>query len=365
MGDADPVRAVEWTGSSLRILDQTRLPAEEVVIEALTAEDVAAAIRRLAVRGAPLLGIAAGYGMALAAVRSAGGAPDVVGDLDRAGTVLVASRPTAANIAWAVGRVLSAARAADDRDREGEGVRAVAVREATAIAAEDEASCRAIGVLGAGLLPHTGNVLTHCNTGALATGGWGTAQGVIMAAVASGKRLHVWVDETRPVLQGARLTAWELQRAGVPMTLVADTAAGSLMARGLVDAVIVGADRIAANGDVANKVGTYQLAVLAGYHGVPFYVAAPFSSIDLTLATGGDIVIEEREPNEVLAPHGVAVAPAGTPVANPAFDVTPAELVTALVTDRGVATPPLPAALARLRGAPGSIVESSPLREVS
>jgi methylthioribose-1-phosphate isomerase len=187
---------------------------------------------------------------------------------------------------------------------------------------------------------------------------------MITAAVRSGKRLHVWVDETRPVLQGARLTAWELRRAGVPMTLVADTAAGSLMGRGLVDAVVVGADRIAANGDVANKVGTYSLAVLARHHGIPFYVAAPFSTVDRSLATGSDIVIEERDPAEVLLPGGVPFAPAGTPAANPAFDVTPAELVTALVTDRGVATPPWPEALARLEHAAGPAFERSPLQEV-
>jgi methylthioribose-1-phosphate isomerase len=362
---ADPVRAVEWTGSSLRILDQTRLPADEVVVEALTVDDVAAAIRRLAIRGAPLLGVAAGYGMGLAALRATEGADQILADLDRAADLLVASRPTAANIGWAVRRVLAAARAAAEGDPAGARIRSRAVDEAVAIAAEDEASCRAIGVLGAELLPNQGNVLTHCNTGALAAGGWGTAQGMIVAAVRSGKRLHVWVDETRPVLQGARLTAWELRRAEVPMTLVADTAAGSLMSRGLVDAVVVGADRIAANGDVANKVGTYQLAVLARHHDVPFYVAAPFSSIDLALAGGGEIVIEERDPAEVLALGGLSLAPSGTAAANPAFDVTPAELITALVTDRGVAIPPLSAALARLRAASEPAVDAPPLREVS
>jgi len=341
------------------MLDQTRLPAEEVSMEAFAVEDVATAIGRLAIRGAPLLGVAAAHGMALAALRStAAGTAELLADLERAGAVLVGSRPTGANIAWAVGRALAAARhaaAADGID----AVRVAVIDEADRIAREDEASCEAIARFGADLLPPAGNVLTHCNTGALATGGSGTAQGMIVAARRSGKLLHVWVDETRPMLQGSRLTAWELQRAGVPMTLVADTAAGSLMARGLVDAVVVGADRIAANGDVANKIGTYPLAVLADRHQLPFLVAAPFSTVDRSIQTGGDIVIEERDPAEVLAPGGMAIAPAGTPATNPAFDVTPAELVTAIVTDRGVALPPLSASLASLAKLPSPPIERS------
>jgi methylthioribose-1-phosphate isomerase len=358
------MKAVEWTGDSLRILDQTRLPAEEIPIEAVTVEDVAAAIERLAVRGAPLLGIAAAHGMALAALRSTGsGTTEVIDDLERAAAVLVGSRPTAANIAWAVARVLSAARRAAGAGGV-HAVRGAVLEEADRIALEDEASCEAIARFGAELLPASGNVLTHCNTGALATGGSGTAQGMIVAAWRSGKLLHVWVDETRPLLQGSRLTAWELQRAGVPMTLVADTAAGSLMARGRVDAVVVGADRIAANGDVANKIGTYQLAVLADRHQLPFFVAAPFSTVDRSVRTGADVVIEERDPDEVLAPGGVAMAPAGTPVANPAFDVTPAELVTAIVTDRGVALPPLSASLANLAKLPSPPIQRSSFQGV-
>jgi methylthioribose-1-phosphate isomerase len=342
------MRAVEWTGGSLRILDQTRLPGEEVVIEAFGVQDVATAIHRLAIRGAPLLGLAAAYGMALAVLRSAApGATEILDDLERAGAVLMGSRPTAANIGWAVRRTLGAAQAAAQTGG-ADAIRQVVVEEAHRIALEDEASCEAIARHGAELLPGSGNVLTHCNTGALATGGSGTAQGMIVAASRSGKRLHVWVDETRPVLQGSRLTAWELQRAGVPMTLVADTAAGSLMARGLVDVVVVGADRIVANGDVANKVGTYQLAVLADHHHIPFFVAAPFSTVDFSVLSGADIVIEERDPAEVLSPGGLAIAPAGTQVANPAFDVTPAGLITAIVTDRGVARPPLSASLGSL-----------------
>jgi methylthioribose-1-phosphate isomerase len=225
--------------------------------------------------------------------------------------------------------------------------------EAIRIALEDEASCEVIGRLGGDLLPEKANVLTHCNTGALATGGWGTAQGVITAAHHMGKHIHVWVGETRPVLQGARLTAWELRRSNVPMTLVSDSAAGSLMASGLVDAVVVGADRIAENGDVANKVGTYQLAVLAVHHRIPFYVAAPFSTVDLDTPTGEAVVIEERDPREVTHPLGVPFAAEGTPAFNPAFDVTPAALITAIVTDRGIIRPPFLSSLRRLarRGA--------------
>ncbi|TMK85371.1 MAG: S-methyl-5-thioribose-1-phosphate isomerase [Actinobacteria bacterium] len=352
------MKPVEWRDGVLRILDQTRLPAEERFMVLRTPEDVAGAIRAMAVRGAPLLGITAAFGLALAANRSdARSAKAWLRDLDRAGRLLVASRPTAVNVAWAVDRVLGAARSDDSAPTPGSGrgtwrvddARRAVAREAQAIASEDETACLAIARLGAELLPDRANVLTHCNTGALATGGVGTAQGVIVAAHRSGKRIHVWVDETRPVLQGARLTAWELRREGVPMTLVADTVAGSLMAKGSVDAVIVGADRIAANGDVANKVGTYQLAVLAHHHGVPFYVAAPLSTVDFTCPSGLDIVVEERDPEEVLRPSGIPIAPPGTPVANPAFDVTPAGLISALITDRGMARPPDRASIRRLR----------------
>lgn len=360
------MKVVAWSGGTLRYLDQTLLPHQEVWVEATSPEEVAAAIRRLAVRGAPLLGIVAAYGMALAAGASVSGAgtEEVKRALDRAAQMLVASRPTAVNIGWAVNRVLLAAEgvaAANAADLIG----SVVLEEADRIAAEDEASCAAIGRFGASLLPDSGNVLTHCNTGALATGGSGTALGMIVAAVRSGKRLHVWVDETRPVLQGSRLTAWELQREDVPMTLVVDAAAGSLMGRGLVDAVVVGADRIASEGDVANKVGTYQLAVLAKHHDLPFYVAAPFSTVDPAVRSGRDIVIEERDPAEVLLVRGVAVAPAGTRAANPAFDVTPAALITAIVTDRGVARQPLGSSLARIGGLSGPSIQRANLREVS
>lgn len=340
----EPVRPIEWVaGGAVRLLDQRKLPRREAYLRCRSAEEVAEAIAGLAVRGAPLLGVAAGLGMALAARRSDARSPrGMLRDLERAGRRLVAARPTAVNVRWAVERVMGRVREA----RGGPDTLAkVALDEALRIQMEDEEACRAIGEHGADLVPSGARLLTHCNTGALATAGHGTAQSVIHAAHEQGKGVHVWVGETRPVLQGARLTAWELQRMGVPMTLVADTAAGSLMARGLVDLVVVGADRIAANGDVANKVGTYQLAVLARHHDIPFYVAAPSSTVDLETPDGSAIPIEERDPDEVTAPMGMVLAPPGTPAHNPAFDVTPAALVTAIVTERGVVRPPYGPAL--------------------
>ena len=344
-GVPDPV---VWLGDRVRILDQTRLPVEERYLEARTPEAIARAIRTLAVRGAPLLGIAAGYGVALAAATSrARTGPGVLGDVRRAAALLVASRPTAVNIPRAVRRTVDAAGAAGPSPA---SIRSGALAEAHRIAQEEREACREIGRLGASLIPDGADVLTHCNTGVLATGGIGTAQGVITSAVEAGRSLHVWVGETRPVLQGARLTAWELQRAGVPMTLVADAAAGSLMARGLVSLVVVGADRIAWNGDTANKVGTYQLAILARHHRIPFYVAAPVSTVDLATPDGAAVVVEERDPNEVIRPFGSAFAPAGTVAANPAFDVTPGGSIDAIVTGRGGARPPYRSSLRRLAG---------------
>jgi methylthioribose-1-phosphate isomerase len=344
---ADEVVPLEWLGDRLRLLDQTLLPGQERYLDAIGPDEVGEQIRRLAVRGAPLLGIAAGFGMVLAANGSTARTPEgLLGDLRRAAVLLVASRPTAVNLAWAVERVTAAARAAAPQGCQ--AMREAVMHEARSIAEEDEASCRIIGALGADLVPAEANVLTHCNTGALATGGIGTALGVIRVAHEQGKRIHVWVGETRPVMQGARLTAWELQRLRIPMTLVADTAPGSLMAKGMVDLVVVGADRIAANGDVANKLGTYQLAVLALHHGVPFYVAAPASTVDPETATGDDIVIERRDPREVSEVMGARTAPEGAWAMNPAFDVTPASMVTAIVTDRGVVRPPYGVALREL-----------------
>jgi methylthioribose-1-phosphate isomerase len=273
--------------------------------------------------------------MALAATTSSAGERDaLLQDLAGAARMLAATRPTAVNLSWAVERVLHAA-SADDVD-----ARDAAVREAIAIESEDRAACEAMGRHGLDLIPEGADVLTHCNTGMLCSAGIGTALGVVITAHQAGRGVHVWVDETRPLWQGARLTAWELGRLGIPRTLVVDGAAASLMARGQVDLVITGADRIAADGSVANKIGTYGLAVLAREHGIPFIVAAPTSTVDLSTPTGDRIRIEERDPGEVLSPLGVQVAEAGTPVANPAFDVTPGRLIHALVTERGVVPRP-------------------------
>jgi len=289
------------------------------------------------VRGAPLIGITAAYGVALAAARiTAADMPGFLTELDQAIEMLGATRPTAVNLFWALRRMRAVARGAATPDE----ARSRLLAEARAIHEEDVAGNRMMGRIGADLIADGATVLTHCNAGALATGGYGTALGVIRAARESGKEVKVFVDETRPVLQGARLTAWELVREGIPATLIADSAAGSLMRRGLISCVVVGADRIAANGDVANKIGTYQAAVLAHEHGIPFYVAAPTSTLDLTLPNGDEIPIEERRAEEVTHFAALPTAPAGIRVFNPAFDVTPARYVSAIVTERGIARPP-------------------------
>lgn len=312
-------KTLEWRGDHLRLLDQRALPEREEYRDCRTVGEVAAAIKNMTIRGAPAIGIAAAYGMALAALNQH--------DYREAAALLKSCRPTAANLAWAVDRMSSACALQDI---------AQVIAEAGAIEAEDAMMCRQIGVNGNGFVADGANVLTHCNAGALATGGIGTALGIIYTAHFSGKRLHVWVDETRPFLQGARLTAWELGRAGVPYTLICDNVAASLMAAGKVDCVIVGADRIAANGDFANKIGTYGLAVLAGFHNIPFYVAAPSSTFDSKCATGEDIVIEERDPAEVTFIFRKAICPHGCAALNPAFDVTPGSLVTAYITEKEV-----------------------------
>jgi len=326
---------VAWQEDRVVLLDQRRLPMEEVEIECRTWEEVAEAIRTLAVRGAPAIGVTAAFGVVLAALRSpASRVEDLVADLERASTGLAATRPTAVNLCWALDRMRRHA-----RERRGESVevlRQSLAAEAQRILEEDIESNRRLGAYGAWLVPAGGRILTHCNAGGLATAGYGTALGVVRGAAEAGRRPFVWVDETRPVLQGARLTAWELAKEGIPHTVVADVAAASLMARGLVDLVVVGADRIAANGDTANKIGTYGLAVLARAHGLPFYVAAPCSTIDPALADGQGIPIEERDAREVQEIAGRRVVPAASPVRNPAFDVTPAALITAIVTERGV-----------------------------
>ncbi len=327
---------IEWSAGRLRLLDQTRLPEEEVWLTLADHRAVAEAVRSMRVRGAPAIGVAAAYGLALAARASAASDRDgLLAELRAAADELAATRPTAVNLSWALTRTLAAAEVAPDA----EALRRAVLDEAQRIQREDLEANRRLGRLGAELLPQAATVLTHCNTGALATAGYGTALGVVRAAVELGKQVRVVATETRPQLQGARLTAWELARDGIGCTLIVDAAAGALMRRGGIDLVIVGADRIAANGDTANKIGTYTLAVLAREHRLPFYVAAPTSSIDRSLPTGDAILIEERAPEEVTAPFGRRIAPEGTRARNPAFDVTPHELIAAIITERGVVRP--------------------------
>ena len=333
------IAPVRWSGDCLLLLDQTRLPGEEVTREYRRWEDVADAIRTLVVRGAPAIGVTAAFGVALAARASrAETVDDLLGDLDRALKGLAATRPTAVNLFWALDRMRRTA--LDARAQMIDGVCRRLLAEAQAILAEDVAANRALGDHGAELVGPRARILTHCNAGALATAGYGTALGVIRSAHAQGKVALVWVDETRPVMQGSRLTAWECDREGIPHRLIADVAAASIMARGDVDLVVTGADRIAANGDTANKIGTYGVAVLARHHGVPFYVAAPFSTIDSTLPSGAAIPIEERDGDEVRRVGTQQTAPPRSPVFNPAFDVTPASLITAIITERGIFRPP-------------------------
>lgn len=342
----DPIPpTVAWTAGGVRLIDQRELPARLRFLDCTTVEELCEAISSMAVRGAPALGAAGGYGVALGA-RRRGGEAVVLGAAAEAAERLIATRPTAVNLAWGARRVLAAARGAAGGGAA--AVRKAALEEAHLIAEEDVKANRALGSHGAALVPPQARVLTHCNAGSLACVGYGTALGMIRAAAEEGKAPRVWVDETRPVLQGSRLTAWELDRLGIDATLVADAMAGSLMARGEVDLVVVGADRVARNGDVANKIGTYPLAVLAAYHGVPFYVAAPTSTIDLATPTGADIPVEERSPEEVTRLGRTRVAPVRARALNRAFDVTPATFVTAIVTERGVARPPYENSLTEL-----------------
>jgi methylthioribose-1-phosphate isomerase len=333
------ITPVRWTGQAVVLLDQTRLPREEIERECRRWQDVAEAIRALVVRGAPAIGVAAAFGVAMAARQSPATTFDgLMADLEVAIKGLGATRPTAVNLFWALERMRRTA--LGERARPLDGLRERLEAEARAILEEDVAGNRAMGAHGAALVPRGARILTHCNAGALATAGYGTALGVVRAAHAQGKVKLVWVDETRPVMQGSRLTAWECVRDGIPHRLIADVVAASLMARREVDLVVTGADRIAANGDTANKIGTYALAVLARHHGVPFYVAAPFSTIDPTLASGEHIPIEERDGAEVRRVGGEPTAPEASPVYNPAFDVTPAYLIAAIITERGVFWPP-------------------------
>jgi methylthioribose-1-phosphate isomerase len=344
------IRTVEWKDGRVVMIDQRLLPGREVYRVYDDDREVARAIRDMVIRGAPAIGVAAAMGVALAARRLSG--PRFREELERACERLVAARPTGVNLRWAVERMRRAWREVEAR---GTGaVRARLEAEARAIHREDVAANRRLGRFGAGLLPDEATVLTHCNAGALATAGYGTALGIVRAARAMGKRISVVASETRPFLQGARLTAWELVKDRIPCTLVADSMVGALMQSGRVQAVVVGTDRTARNGDVANKIGTYTVAVLAARHGVPFYVAAPSSSIDLACADGDGIPIEERAPDEVTRFAGAMVAPRGVAVWNPAFDVTPAKLVTAIVTERGVAARPYGKTLPKLLGEPNA-----------
>ena len=339
------VRSLVWRDGALHLIDQRKLPLAFETVTCRTAREVAAAIRAMVVRGAPAIGAAAAYGIALGARELAARGADVRTGLEEVAAELRAARPTAVNLFWAVDRMLATAKAHGNLSPEELADRLLA--EAHAILDEDARTCRRIGAHGAPLL-EPGGVLTHCNTGALATADYGTALGVIRAAYAAGKALHVYASETRPFLQGARLTTWELLQEGIPVTLITDNMAAYVMARGLVRSVIVGADRITANGDVVNKIGTYGLAVLAKEHGVPFYVAAPVSTLDLSLQSGAQVPIEERAATEVTHILGQRIAPEGVGVLNPAFDVTPARYVTAIITEFGVVRPPYEQGLARL-----------------
>ncbi|MCP9448545.1 MAG: S-methyl-5-thioribose-1-phosphate isomerase [Nitrospira sp.] len=333
------VRTVEWSNGIVRLLDQSRLPESVEFLDCRDYREVADSIRSLKVRGAPAIGVTAALGIAQGAQAVEGrDYESFVGAVNRICDCLAATRPTAVNLFWAIDRMKRTIQSLEGRPIT--VIKQALIDEALAILEEDIQLCRAMGRHGAELIQDGQTVLTHCNAGALATAGYGTALGVIRAAWEQGKKIAVVADETRPVLQGARLTAWELMQDRIPVTLITDNMAGALMRQGKIDLCVVGADRIAANGDVANKIGTYSVAVLAKAHGIPFYVAAPYSTIDMKTKSGADIPIEQRDPSEVITVHGSrSIAPKGVSVYNPAFDVTPAEFITAIITERGVFKP--------------------------
>jgi methylthioribose-1-phosphate isomerase len=346
---------IEWQDDGVVMVDQRKLPGSEVYVRAKTAAEMARAIKTMVIRGAPAIGVAAAYGIALGMRSSqASGTTKFAAEFQKACELMRATRPTAVNLFWAIERMKKCFAACAQAGESVEEIKARLVAEAQHIHDEDVASCRAMGMHGASLVPQGARVLTHCNAGALATAGYGTALGVIRAAAEQGKQVTVLADETRPVLQGARLTAWELTRDGIPTTVITDNMAGWIMQRGEIDLVVVGADRIAANGDVANKIGTYTVAVLAHEHGLPFYVAAPASTIDLATPDGGHIPIEERDAREVTHVGPSRVAAEGASVRNPAFDVTPNRFVSAIVTERGVFRAPYAESLKLAVGA-GSV----------
>jgi methylthioribose-1-phosphate isomerase len=343
------IKTLEWTDAGVRFIDQTKLPTEEIYVTSRTYQEVADAIKTMIVRGAPAIGVAAAMGVALGARDSK--ATDIASfkkEFEHICDVLAATRPTAVNLFWAIKRMKDTFAALVKSGKSVDQVKQGLIREAQQMHVEDIAACEAMGRNGAALLPKSGGVLTHCNAGALATCGYGTALGVIRSAVELGAKINVYADETRPFLQGSRLTAWELMKDGIPTTVISDNMAGAMMSKGKISAVIVGADRIAANGDVANKIGTYSVAILAKEHGIPFYVAAPWSTIDLATPDGARIPIEERASTEVTHLAGKQIAPADVRVENPAFDVTPNKYVTAIITERGVARPDYSKSLSQL-----------------
>jgi methylthioribose-1-phosphate isomerase len=347
------IKTLEWTDAGVRFIDQTKLPTEETYVTCKTYEEVADAIRTMIVRGAPAIGVAAAMGVALGVRDSTASTnAELQRDFGRICDVIAATRPTAVNLFWAIRRMKD--KLAQLNGQPISAIKEAIVTEARQMLIEDIAANRAMGQFGAGLLPSSGGILTHCNAGALATCGYGTALGVIRAAVDSGKKLHVFADETRPFLQGSRLTAWELVKDGIPTTIISDNMAGAMMHQGKIDSVIVGADRIAANGDVANKIGTYTVAILAREHNIPFYVAAPFSTVDLNTPDGSKIPIEQRSPTEVTHIGGKQIAPDGVTVENPAFDVTPHKYISAIITERGVAREPYSESLGALAPAGNS-----------
>jgi len=349
------IKTLEWTSQGVRFIDQTRLPTEEIYVTCGTYQEVAAAIRDMVVRGAPAIGVAAAMGIALGVKQST--ATDVATLRTEFGHIcrtIGETRPTAVNLFWAIRRMQQKFESVASQ-----GVHQIKITladEAQQMLLEDIAANQAMGRHGAALMPSSGGVLTHCNAGALATCGYGTALGVIRAAIDSGKKLHVFADETRPFLQGSRLTAWELMKDGIQTTVIADNMAGAMMRQGKIKAVVVGADRIAANGDVANKIGTYSVAVLAKEHAIPFYVAAPWSTVDMNTATGEQIPIEQRSHKEVTHHAGKQIAPDGVLVENPAFDVTPNKYVTAIVTERGIARAPFVDSLKELAAVSAALV---------
>ena len=341
------IQTLEWTKSGVVFIDQTKLPTEEVYVTCTTHQQVADVIRDMVVRGAPAIGVAAAMGIALGVKNSkAENFADLKKDFDQIFETIRQTRPTAVNLFWAIRRMTEKFESL--RNRPVAEIQQALIEESQRMHAEDIAANQAMGRHGATLMPSSGGVLTHCNAGALATAGYGTALGVIRAAVEQGKKIHVYADETRPFLQGSRLTAWELMKDGIPTTVISDNMAGVMMQQGKIGAIVVGADRIAANGDVANKIGTYTVAVLAKEHGIPFYVAAPISTVDLATPDGSKIPIEQRNAREVTHIAGKQMVPNGVGIENPAFDVTPAKYVTAIITERGIARAPYTQSLSEL-----------------